>query len=59
MNPQSLVTYLMHLEGHYHKDVPYHNNLHAADVVQSAHVLLNAQVLQVCRCFYAQYFAAE
>jgi len=37
----------MHLEAHYHQDVPYHNNMHAADVVQSAHVLLNAQVLKV------------
>ncbi|XP_067937272.1 3',5'-cyclic-AMP phosphodiesterase 4C-like isoform X3 [Watersipora subatra] len=46
INPQTLVTYLMHLEAHYHTDVPYHNNMHAADVVQSAHVLLNAQVLK-------------
>ncbi|KAF6032500.1 dnc [Bugula neritina] len=46
INPQTLVTYLMHLEAHYHQDVPYHNNMHAADVVQSAHVLLNAQVLK-------------
>lgn len=34
----------MRLEAHYHKDLPYHNNVHAADVVQSAHVLLSAQV---------------
>uniref|UniRef100_A0A8C5X392 Phosphodiesterase n=1 Tax=Malurus cyaneus samueli TaxID=2593467 RepID=A0A8C5X392_9PASS len=28
------------LEDHYHADVAYHNNIHAADVVQSTHVLL-------------------
>lgn len=43
----TLVTYLMHLEDHYHSDVPYHNCIHAADVTQSTHVLLSAQALEV------------
>ena len=42
-----LVTFLMTLEDHYHYDVPYHNNKHAADVTQSMHVLLNSQALEV------------
>ncbi|XP_069125970.1 3',5'-cyclic-AMP phosphodiesterase 4C-like isoform X2 [Argopecten irradians] len=42
----TLVTYLMHLEDHYHTDVPYHNSMHAADVVQSTHVLLSSQALE-------------
>ena len=43
----SLVTYLMHLEDHYRRDVPYHNNLHAADVTQSSNVLLCVPALEV------------
>ena len=46
--PRTLVTYLMHLEDHYRKEVPYHNNVHAADVVQSTHVLLSVAALDVC-----------
>ena len=42
-----LVNYLMHIENHYHEDVPYHNAIHAADVTQSTHVLLNATALEV------------
>ncbi|XP_052255077.1 cAMP-specific 3',5'-cyclic phosphodiesterase 4C-like isoform X1 [Dreissena polymorpha] len=42
----TLITYLMHLEDHYHADVPYHNCIHAADVTQSTHVLLSAQALE-------------
>ncbi|XP_052776417.1 cAMP-specific 3',5'-cyclic phosphodiesterase 4C-like isoform X5 [Mya arenaria] len=42
----TLITYLMHLEDHYHSDVPYHNCIHAADVTQSTHVLLSAQALE-------------
>ena len=42
----TLVTYLMHLEDHYRRDVPYHNHLHAADVTQSAHVLLSVSALE-------------
>ena len=45
-----LVTFLMTLEDHYHYDVPYHNNKHAADVTQSMHVLLNSQALEVSHC---------
>ena len=44
----TLLAYLLHLEDHYHLDSPYHNNLHAADVIQSGHVLLLVSALQVC-----------
>ncbi|XP_036365375.1 cAMP-specific 3',5'-cyclic phosphodiesterase 4C isoform X4 [Octopus sinensis] len=43
---QTVVTYLMHLEDHYHRDVPYHNAMHAADVTQSTHVLLSVSALE-------------
>uniref|UniRef100_A0A8D2IWN4 Phosphodiesterase n=1 Tax=Varanus komodoensis TaxID=61221 RepID=A0A8D2IWN4_VARKO len=36
----TFITFLMTLEDHYHREVAYHNNLHAADVVQSTHALL-------------------
>ncbi|XP_074643588.1 3',5'-cyclic-AMP phosphodiesterase 4C-like isoform X4 [Tubulanus polymorphus] len=42
----TLVTYLMHLEDHYRREVPYHNNVHAADVTQSTHVLLYSPALE-------------
>ncbi|XP_068599841.1 3',5'-cyclic-AMP phosphodiesterase 4C-like [Brachionichthys hirsutus] len=42
----TFVTFMMTLEDHYHKDVAYHNNLHAADVVQSTHVLLSTPALE-------------
>ncbi|XP_059100281.1 cAMP-specific 3',5'-cyclic phosphodiesterase 4C isoform X2 [Peromyscus eremicus] len=42
----TLLAYLLTLEGHYHADVAYHNSVHAADVVQSAHVLLGTPALQ-------------
>ncbi|XP_067677334.1 3',5'-cyclic-AMP phosphodiesterase 4C-like isoform X2 [Haliotis asinina] len=42
----TLVTYLMHLEEHYHRETPYHNSIHASDVTQSTHVLLNAPALE-------------
>ncbi|KAM4855082.1 3',5'-cyclic-AMP phosphodiesterase 4C isoform X5 [Urocitellus parryii] len=42
----TLATYLLTLEGHYHADVAYHNSLHAADVAQSAHVLLATPALE-------------
>lgn len=45
----TLLTYLLTLEGHYHSDVAYHNSMHAADVVQSAHVLLGTPALEVPR----------
>ncbi|XP_028568502.2 3',5'-cyclic-AMP phosphodiesterase 4A isoform X4 [Podarcis muralis] len=41
----TLVTYIMTLEDHYHADVAYHNSLHAADVTQSTHVLLSTPAL--------------
>ncbi|BFZ16436.1 hypothetical protein BsWGS_19474 [Bradybaena similaris] len=44
--PHTLVTYLMHVEDHYHRDTPYHNAIHAADVTQSTHVLLSATALE-------------
>lgn len=43
----TLVTYLLTLESHYHADVAYHNSLHAADVAQSTHVLLATPALEV------------
>lgn len=43
----TLVTYLLHLEDHYRRDSPYHNNVHAADVTQSANVLLSVPALEV------------
>ncbi|XP_055397347.1 3',5'-cyclic-AMP phosphodiesterase 4C isoform X2 [Bubalus kerabau] len=42
----TLATYLLMLEGHYHNDVAYHNSLHAADVAQSTHVLLATPALE-------------
>ena len=37
----------MTAEDHYVKDNPYHNHLHAADVTQSTHILLNSPNLDV------------
>ncbi|XP_071259894.1 3',5'-cyclic-AMP phosphodiesterase 4D-like isoform X2 [Salvelinus alpinus] len=42
----TFITYLMTLEDHYHGDVAYHNNIHAADVTQSTHVLLSTPALE-------------
>ncbi len=42
-----MVNFLMTLEDHYVKDIPYHNHLHAADVTQSTHILLNSPNLEV------------
>ncbi|XP_075433547.1 3',5'-cyclic-AMP phosphodiesterase 4A isoform X2 [Ascaphus truei] len=41
----TLITYMMTLEDHYHADVAYHNSLHAADVTQSTHILLSTPAL--------------
>lgn len=41
----TMVTYVLTLEDHYHTDVAYHNSLHAADVLQSTHVLLATPAL--------------
>ncbi|XP_059350612.1 cAMP-specific 3',5'-cyclic phosphodiesterase-like isoform X2 [Daphnia carinata] len=43
---KTLVSFLMTLEDHYGKEVPYHNHFHAADVTQSTHVLLNSPALE-------------
>lgn len=50
----TLATYLLTLEGHYHNDVAYHNSLHAADVAQSTHVLLATPALEVGPYSYRQ-----
>lgn len=44
--PKTFISFMMTLEEHYLKDVPYHNSLHAADVTQSTHVLLNSPALE-------------
>ncbi|XP_030331083.1 cAMP-specific 3',5'-cyclic phosphodiesterase 4A isoform X5 [Strigops habroptila] len=43
--PQTLLTFGATLEAHYRPHVAYHNSLHAADVVQSTHVLLATPAL--------------
>ncbi len=50
---KTLVSFLMTLEDHYGKEVPYHNHYHAADVTQSTHVLLNSPALEVI-CYIIQ-----
>ncbi|XP_063003341.1 3',5'-cyclic-AMP phosphodiesterase 4C [Elgaria multicarinata webbii] len=42
----TFITFMMTLEDHYHPDVAYHNNVHAADVAQSTHVLLSMPALE-------------
>ncbi|KAL3310427.1 hypothetical protein Ciccas_011009, partial [Cichlidogyrus casuarinus] len=44
--PWNLIKYMMLVEEHYNSRVPYHNSIHAADVVQSTHVLLDAPALE-------------
>ncbi|XP_011495898.1 PREDICTED: cAMP-specific 3',5'-cyclic phosphodiesterase isoform X2 [Ceratosolen solmsi marchali] len=44
--PKVFVTFVMTLEDHYVKDNPFHNSLHAADVTQSTHTLLNTPALE-------------
>ncbi|KAH9278743.1 cAMP-specific 3',5'-cyclic phosphodiesterase 4C [Echinococcus granulosus] len=41
----NLLRYLRSVESHYNAYTPYHNKIHAADVVQSVHVLLQAPAL--------------
>ncbi|XP_039575025.1 cAMP-specific 3',5'-cyclic phosphodiesterase 4D-like, partial [Passer montanus] len=43
---RALLGYARALELHYHPDVAYHNSLHAADVLQSTHVLLATPALE-------------
>ena len=45
------LNFLRTLEDHYLQDVPYHNSVHAADVTQSTHVLLNSPALEVSTRF--------
>lgn len=45
IQPKKLLDYLTTLEDHY-QDIPYHNRIHAADVTQSVHVLLNSKILE-------------
>ena len=47
--PRTLISFCLTLEDHYHRSVPYHNNVHAADVTQSINCLLNTQALEVGR----------
>ncbi|XP_061153257.1 cAMP-specific 3',5'-cyclic phosphodiesterase 4D isoform X3 [Syngnathus typhle] len=42
----TFITFMMTLEDHYRADVAYHNNIHAADVVQCTHVLLSTPALE-------------
>lgn len=44
--PKVFITYMMTVEDHYVKENPFHNSLHAADVTQSTHVLLNTPALE-------------
>ena len=53
---RTMVNFLMTLEDHYVKDIPYHNHLHAADVTQSTHVLLSSTSLEVCKKVVKSYF---
>ncbi|XP_048832246.1 cAMP-specific 3',5'-cyclic phosphodiesterase 4D-like isoform X3 [Brienomyrus brachyistius] len=46
MPVDTFITFMMTLEDHYHSEVAYHNNIHAADVVQSTHVLLSTPALE-------------
>jgi len=55
--PTTLVIYMTLLESHYSTSNPYHNNIHAADVAQSANVLLRRPALQVLLLF--SYFASR
>uniref|UniRef100_A0A3P8W955 Phosphodiesterase n=1 Tax=Cynoglossus semilaevis TaxID=244447 RepID=A0A3P8W955_CYNSE len=42
----TFITYLMTLEDHYHGDVAYHNNIPAAHVTQSTHVMPSTPALE-------------
>ena len=44
---KTFLKYMMTLEDHYHREVIYHNQIHAADVVHSTHFLLSAPALEV------------
>ena len=54
----TLLCFLMTLEDHYLKEVQYHNHLHAADVTQSCHILLNsASLREVIHLFLLKSFS--
>ncbi|KAJ2947194.1 hypothetical protein O0L34_g16556 [Tuta absoluta] len=42
---RTFLAFIVTLEEHYVRDNPFHNSLHAADVAQSTHVLLNTPAL--------------
>uniref|UniRef100_T1INE9 Phosphodiesterase n=1 Tax=Strigamia maritima TaxID=126957 RepID=T1INE9_STRMM len=42
---KTFINFVMTLEDHYVKEVPYHNSTHAADVLQSTHALLLSPAL--------------
>ncbi|XP_046847918.1 cAMP-specific 3',5'-cyclic phosphodiesterase 4C-like isoform X2 [Xenia sp. Carnegie-2017] len=46
IKPSTFINYITLIEDHYMKHVPFHNSTHSADVVQSAHVLLSAEVFE-------------
>ncbi|CAL8081795.1 unnamed protein product [Calicophoron daubneyi] len=46
IDPANFVRYILKVESTYHADVPYHNALHAADVLQTSHFLLQAEPLE-------------
>ncbi len=50
---KKFINCMMTLEEHY-LNVPYHNSLHAADVVQSVHVLLLSPALDVSLFIFSQ-----
>ncbi|KAL5106127.1 cAMP-specific 3'5'-cyclic phosphodiesterase isoform F [Taenia crassiceps] len=45
IDPTDFVTYILRLEAAYHSTNPYHNHIHGADVLQTVHVLLQAETL--------------
>ena len=47
---KTLLTFFVTLGDHYVSDVPYHNSVHAADVLNSTNILLNSPALQVGFC---------
>ncbi|CAG9560354.1 unnamed protein product [Danaus chrysippus] len=57
---RTFLAFAVTLEEHYIRDNPFHNSLHAADVTQSTHVLLNTPALdavftplEVCAALFA------
>lgn len=50
ISSKTFVDFMVTLEAHY-LQVPYHNSSHAADVVQSVHILLLSPALEVLKPF--------